>query len=332
LKVLLIYNPNAGHRIFPEYLDYLIGRFQKKGLQLVFHRMDRAYALDNVFAEVVSDKQSYQKIVASGGDGTINQVVNQMIKYDLDMPLGIFPMGTCNDYARQFCPAKSLEKQADIILQDKITYSDVGMVNQKCFINVASMGVIIDAGQKTDNNAKKILGPLAYYLRAVGEVANLEPIRVKISSEEMDFAGEVFFLLVLNGQSAGGFNKIGYMASVNDGLLDVLVLKKCLLVDLPTILFEIINGMHLQNKHILTFKTKHLQIQCEDNVVTDIDGERAGTPPLDISVIPNRLRILTPHQNEPKYAAKHGIAFPGEREIDLREIFKKYWIFPKGKE
>lgn len=332
MKVLLVYNPNAGHRIFAEYLDYLIERFQQKGLQLVFYRMDRSEGLDKVFADVAADRQSYQKIIASGGDGTINQVVNQMIKYDLDIPLGIFPMGTCNDYARQFCPAKSLEKQANIILQDKFTYSDVGMVNQKCFINVASMGVLIDTSQKTDDNAKKILGPLAYYLKAVGGVANLEPIRVKISSEEMNYDGEVLFLLVLNGQSAGGFNKIGYMASVNDGLLDVLVLKKCMLVDLPTILFEIINGLHLQNKNILAFKTKHLEIQCDDVAVTDIDGERAGAPPLDISVLPHRLRVLTPHINEPQYSAKHGLVFPGVGEIDLREMLKKYWVFPKGKE
>lgn len=290
-KVLLIYNPNAGSGMFKSNLDLIMQRFQENGKLVIAIRGAGPALLDQVFTNV--EEEGIEKVIAAGGDGTINQVVNAMMRNQVDLPLAIFPAGTANDFAYYFDLPHDIEGMIDIALREKYTYADVGKANDKYFVNVAAMGFLVDVSQKTDPNIKNTLGVISYYLKGVTEIPNLRPIRVKIKSREFTAEEKIYFMLVMNGRSAGGFKRIAPAAEVNDGLLDVLIFREIPIMDLPPLLFSVLSGQHTENKHVAAFRTKELHIETDQAVGTDVDGEKGPDFPLEIQALPRRLRINT---------------------------------------
>lgn len=294
-KVLLIYNPKSGNGMFPNHLDLIIERFQKERMLIVPIRADSPDLLDEIFRTM--KRENYRKVIAAGGDGTINVVVNAMLKHEVDIPLAIFPAGTANDFAYYFDIPHEIERMIDIALEENYMAADVGCVNGKYFINVAAMGFLVDVSQKTDPTIKNTLGVISYYLKGATELPNLRPIQMKITSDEYTAEEKVFFMLVMNGKSAGGFKRIAPTAEINDGLLDVLIFKEMSILEFGPLLIHVLQGHHTENKNVVAFKTAHLYIESAEQVGTDVDGERGAEFPLDIHIIPGRLRINTLEKN-----------------------------------
>ncbi|MEG1930710.1 MAG: YegS/Rv2252/BmrU family lipid kinase [Anaerovorax sp.] len=290
-KVLLFYNPNAGNGMFKSNLDLIIEKFQKKKMMVIPVRADRRGILNEVFKQM--NQEEFCKIIAAGGDGTINIVVNAMMELDIDLPLAIFPAGTANDFAYYFDLPNKMEEMIQIATEEHYTYADVGKVNDRYFINVAAMGFLVDVSQKTDPNIKNTLGVVSYYLRGVAEIPNLRPIPVKIISEEYTAEEKIYFMLVMNGRSAGGFKRIAPNAEVNDGLLDVMLFKEMPIFEFAPLFINVMQGHHQENKNVKFFQTKRLRIESDQDVGTDIDGEPGAKFPLDIEVLEKRLKIAT---------------------------------------
>ena len=216
-----------------------------------------------------------------------------MIRNNINLPLAIFPSGTANDFAYYFDIPHTIDKMIKIALDENYTYSDVGRVNGKYFVNVAALGFLVDVSQKTDPNIKSTLGVMSYYLRGVTEIPNLKPITVKITSQEYTSEDKIYFMLVMNGRSAGGFKRIAPKAEINDGLLDVMMFKEMPIRDLAPLLINIMTGQHQENKNVVFFQTKKLQIESDQQVGTDVDGEKGCDFPLSIDVLTKRLMINT---------------------------------------
>lgn len=290
-KVLLIYNPNSGNGLFKSNLDRIIEKFQKKRMMVIPIRTDKPAYLNEVFREVKN--QGFCKVIAAGGDGTINIVVNAMINNEVDLPLAIFPAGTANDFAYYFDIPHDIESMVKVALEENYTYADVGKVNDRYFVNVAAMGFLVDVSQKTDPAIKNTLGIMSYYLKGVSEVPKLQPLPITIRSEEYSAQEKMYFMLVMNGRSAGGFKQIGANAEINDGLLDVILFRELPLTELPVLLVNFMQGHHTQNKNVVYFKTNKVHLESDRAIGTDIDGEKGCEFPLDIRCIPRKLRINT---------------------------------------
>lgn len=294
-KVLLFYNPHSGNGMFKNNLDLIIGRFQNAGYVVVPIRADKGNVIDNVFEFM--DQTQFAQVVAAGGDGTINICVNAMIRNNIDLQLTVMPAGTANDFAYYFDLPHDINAMLDIAIEGKYTYADVGKVNNKYFINVAAMGMLVDVSQKTDPNLKNTLGVLSYYLKGLTEVTNLKPIPVKLTSNEYTGEENMYFILVMNGRSAGGFKKISPNAEVDDGLLDVMLFKEMPILEFGPLLLNILQGNHQENKNVIYFKTDNLVIESTEVVSTDIDGEKGEKFPLHFSVLPKKLRVSTLYQD-----------------------------------
>ena len=307
MKVKLIYNPVSGNGTFKNHIDYIIERFQQKGYQIEPYRIDKRENIDGMLSSM--KQQEYKKILVAGGDGTINQVVNSLLKNNIDLPIGIFPAGTANDFAQYFNLPQDIEEIVEILLRDNYTLSDVGLANDKYFINVASLGVLIDISQKTNPDLKNTLGVLAYYLNCIIELPKLKTVSVRITSNEINYDGEVLFMLVMNGRSAGGFHKIAPCASINDGLLESFIFLKCPIYELASLFMAVINGDHINHPNVIHFSTKELRIESDSNVGTDIDGEKGAEFPLNIKLLPNKLKIITRYNNEDSSKEKRTIEF-----------------------
>ena len=223
-KVLLFYNAYSGNGMFKNNLDHMIEKCQAKGLQVMTIRAQLGVQIDKALESM--DQEEYSRIIACGGDGTLNICVNSMIRNNIHLPLGILPAGTANDFAYYFELPSDIEKAMDIALGDKTTKADVGKVNEKYFINVAALGNMVDVSQKTDPYVKNAIGPLAYYLKAATELNQVHPINVKLTTPEKVYEEEIFFMTVCNGESAGGFRKLSPGSKMNDGKLDVIAFRK----------------------------------------------------------------------------------------------------------
>lgn len=294
-KILLIYNPNAGNGMFKSNLDLIVEKFQEKGKLVVPVRGAVPALLDKVFAS--ARKEKITKVVAAGGDGTINQVVNAMMRSGCDVPLAIFPAGTANDFAYYFDLPHDIEGMIDVALSEHYTYADVGKANEKYFVNVAALGFLVDVSQKTDPNIKNTLGVISYYLKGMSEIPNLRPISVKVQTNGETINEKIYFMLIMNGRSAGGFKRIAPAAEVNDGLLDVMMFKEMSVLDLPPLLFNVLVGDHTENENVVSFRTDKLYIEADQEVGTDVDGETGPDLPIAIELLPRAIRICTGRDN-----------------------------------
>ncbi len=218
LRTLLIYNPWAGGgKGFTNKLDYLIHRFQEAGQPITPFRLNHLDSLPRLFQELPAG--DFAKVLIAGGDGTVHHCINTMLKHHWNPHVGIYPAGTANDFFQNLGLPKSIEKLTDILIAGQTRCCDIGQANQQYFINVASLGFFIDISQRTDPKLKSNLGVFAYYMRGIEELSNLHPAPIKITSPAYSHEVEVYFLLAMNGQSAGGFKRMAPRAAITDGLL-----------------------------------------------------------------------------------------------------------------
>ena len=298
-KVILFYNPTAGNGMFKNNLDKIIDRYQNAGYTVIPLRASKQRGINEFLAELDHDtyQEEYAQILAAGGDGTINVCVNAMITNDIDLPLAIMPAGTANDFAYSFNIPNEIDGMLDIALGGNYTYSDVGIVNGRYFINVAAIGQVVDVSQKTDPALKNSIGVLAYYLKGLSEVPSLKPIKVKITTDEKVYREKMYFMVLMNGKSAGGFKKISPNSEVNDGSLDVMLFRNMTFAEMPSLFIKILHGKHPESKKVLHLQTSRLTLESEVDLPTDIDGEHGQTLPLNFSVLHNRLKISTLEDN-----------------------------------
>jgi len=288
-KVKLIYNPYSGENLIISKLDTVISIHQQAGYIVVPYRIKKDQSILVAFEDIKDGDYSY--ILVAGGDGTVDSVVNAMAKSGISLPIAILPVGTANDFAKFLGIPFDISKACKQIINSHVTTVDLGSINDKYFINVASTGLFTDVSQKTDVNLKNTIGKLAYYLKGIEELPNFRRLKVKIESNEMSFDDEMYFLLIFNGKTAGNFN-LATRASATDGLLDVIVFKAIPIYELIPLFIKVLRGEHLNSDHVLYFKTDNLFIECEENIVTDIDGEKGPDFPLEIKCIKGGLKIL----------------------------------------
>lgn len=288
-KVLLFYNPRSGDGMFKNNLDKIVDHFQENQQIVIPVRADDNTDIADIL--MTMNQEEYSKIIAAGGDGTINIVVNAMMKTGCDLPIAIFPAGTANDYAHYFNIPTDLDGMLEIATEDYYVTADIGRCNQRYFVNVAAIGSVIDVSQKTDSSMKNALGIFAYYLKGLSELRALKPVRVTITADDRSFTESIFFMVVLNGTSAGGFRKLGVNSAVNDGVFDVIIFRETKFAELPLLVFDVLQGKHPDNDHVLYFQTSRIRIDSEEQISTDVDGEIGEPLPLDIQIIPKRIRI-----------------------------------------
>ena len=288
-KILLYYNAFSVSGVFRNNLDHIIDRCQKLGYQVVPVRAAHGVVINRVFETL--RQEEYSRILVAGGDGTMNTCVNAMVRHDIHLPIGLLPAGTANDFAYYFELPSDLDLQLDVALGTKTTKADVGKVNNKCFINVCAMGALVDVSQKTDPNLKNALGSLAYYLKALTELPQVHPIAVRLTTPERVYNEEIYFMVVMNGESAGGFRKLSPQSSMDDGKLDVIAFRKMPIMEFGPLLFEVVNGKHPENKNVLYFQTPELTIESNEHMDTDVDGEHGEDLPLHFSMLRRRLDV-----------------------------------------
>ena len=289
MKVKFIYNPYSGENLILSKLDKVISLHQEAGYTVVPYRITAGEDVGVALSDIKDG--NYKYILIAGGDGTVDSVVNAMAKSGISLPIGILPVGTANDFSKFLGMPSDVEEACKQILSSEVKSVDLGSINDKYFVNVASTGLFTDVSQKTDVNLKNTIGKLAYYLKGLEELPNFRKLHVNILSKEVEFDGEMYLLLVFNGATAGNFN-LATRADACDGLLDIIMFKAVQIYELLPLFIKVLKGEHLDSNKVLYFKTDYLKVECHEDIVTDIDGEKGPDFPLEIKCIKGGLKIL----------------------------------------
>jgi diacylglycerol kinase (ATP) len=288
-RAKLVYNPYSGDRSFRYKLDAVIDNLQKGGYEVTPYR---TLSVNGIY-ESIKTSNDYDCIIASGGDGTINHVINAMIENNIYVPVGIIPSGTANDFAGHLGIPKKITQACDIITQGKTTYIDIGKINDRYFVNVAAGGLLTDVSQKIDINLKNTLGKMAYYIKGIEQIPNFRPMHITIKHQNKIIEESVYLFVILNGSTAGGF-KLAPDSTANDETLNLVAIKSCNLVELFNLFIKMLKGEHLGSNSIIYLRGKEFIIECDHDVETDVDGEAGPSFPLHIRISNKKLKVFVP--------------------------------------
>lgn len=290
-KIRLVYNKSAGQNRFREYLDEIIGMFCERGFEVSVFRASKENSLEEYIKDTPEDTYG---IVIAGGDGTINKAVNAMMKNNIKVPLGIIPAGTSNDFAKHInMPADYIES-VEKILKWNIEDVDVGKVNDSYFINVLSAGLYASTSYKTDKRLKDTFGQLSYFLTAATQTFKYIPIEIKIETGNAVIVEKAAVFIIFNGSSVGRINKFSDESSVQDGMLDMVIIRDCKFNELLRLAGEIQDRTFLSDENVVylreaKFKITKLEGKCDK---PDVDGDEGPDFPLNVECIEKGLKMF----------------------------------------
>lgn len=292
-NVIFIYNPISGEGEIVTYLDQINAIYQKHGYIVTYLRISRDTGYKSL--QQLVETLTPAHILIAGGDGTINRIVNFMRNQHLTTPIAVLPTGTANDFAAMLSMPNNPLKALRAIINGKESKIDLGKVGERYFVNVLSCGLMCDVSQRTPTVLKNTLGKVAYYFSSISELPNFRRMKISIESQELSYNGQCLLVMIFNGRSAGAF-KMAQNASIQDGMLDVLIIKGDNIVYTIGTLFHFLfqrKGNYPDD--VVYFRTNKLKVSLDgENVATDIDGEEGGGFPLEVECLYRNLNVILP--------------------------------------
>lgn len=231
-------------------------------------------------------------VVACGGDGTVNEVVNGL--EGTSVGLGIIAAGTANDFARQVGIPEDPSAAMDIVLRHKPVVIDTAAMNGRRFLNVSSAGVGAEATAETPPDAKASLGPVAYFISGLRKLAGLEPSRALFEAPQFRFEGEFLLFAVGNARATGGGTLVTPRASVRDGLLDVCIVEAMPRGDFAKLALRFKRGEHLEDDRVRYLQVPWVRVRSRDPMTVNVDGESSELRDAHYEARPRDLLVHLP--------------------------------------
>lgn len=288
-KLILVYNPVSGDAFFKYQLDDIIEKFLYHHCVIIPFRTskDNLVMLASLVGSIAADG-----VVVAGGDGTVSQVINILLQQNIDLPVGIIPRGTSNDFASHTGLGEDLDSYIAAIAQGAVMPVDVGKINGQYFLNVASAGLLTSVAHSVDSALKNILGKIAYYLKGLGELPHFRSLKMTIRADGRVIEEELFLFMILNSGTVGSIANL-IPARIDDGKLDLLIVKQCGIPELMTLLISLLTSKNpAQHRSVIYLQARHIAIDCSETVESDVDGELGPNLPLEITAVSGRLNIF----------------------------------------
>ncbi|MCY9165907.1 diacylglycerol kinase [Bacillus atrophaeus] len=294
-RARIIYNPTSGRELFKKNLAQVLQKFEQAGYETSTHAT--TCAGDATHAAKEAALREFDLIIAAGGDGTINEVVNGLAPLDRRPTLGIIPVGTTNDFARALgIPREDILKAADTVIEGVARPIDIGLVNGQYFINIAGGGRLTELSYDVPSKLKTMLGQLAYYLKGMEMLPSLRPTEVEIEYDGKLFHGEIMLFLVTLTNSVGGFEKLAPDSSLNDGMFDLIILKKANLAEFIRVASLALRGEHINDQHIIYTKANRVKINVSEKMQLNLDGEYGGMLPGEFVNLYRHIHVVMPKE------------------------------------
>lgn len=300
MRIKVIYNPQAGRKTAQKQLERIIGKLLLEGIARTVDVTASTHRGNARETAAALSPGAYHLVLACGGDGTINEVVNGLMESRCGIPLAILAAGTSNDFAYSMHLPDGADEFCDMVRAGYYRAIDVGRANKQYFINVAAFGMFTEVSHKTDQEAKNRFGKLAYYMHGLKEAPEqlMSSIPLKVHSAEVSMEGEFHICLIANSMSVGSIRRLMLHADVSDGRFDVLLVKKKgLMLPLAEIISRLLaHEVDKDDPQTLYFQTTHIEFDSplRDQIELDLDGDEAESLPLTIDILPGAIQLLLP--------------------------------------
>jgi diacylglycerol kinase (ATP) len=243
-------------------------------------------------------RKGCELIIAAGGDGTLNEVVNGIGENLGAAQVGLIPLGTGNDFARSIGVPTDLEAAIDLIRAGTTRAVDLVRVSSdelRYFVNVSAGGFSGLVDEKLTPEMKKTWGPLAYLRSAAAAWPDLRAYRTTLAfDDDESLMLELYNVVVANGRYVGGGTLVAPEAEIDDGLLDVVLIPKRPAPELAVAMAQIALGTHLSNKTIVFRRAAKLTVNSKPGMWFNVDGELVGNEPARFEIVPRGLRFIAP--------------------------------------
>ncbi|WP_191556485.1 diacylglycerol kinase [Metabacillus idriensis] len=292
-RARIIYNPTSGREAFKKQLPEVLQKFEIAGYETSCHAT--TCEGDAIQAARDAGERGFDLVIAAGGDGTVNEVVNGLADLEERPQLGVIPVGTTNDFARAIgIPRDNILTAVDSILAGEARAIDIGRVNGHYFVNIAGGGRLTELTYEVPSKLKTVLGQLAYYLKGIEMLPSIRPAEVEIEYDGKLFKGEIMLFLVSLTNSVGGFEKLAPDSKLNDGMFDLLILKKANLADFIRVASLALRGEHISDSNIIYTTANRVKVTSAQKMQLNLDGEYGGDLPGEFVNMYRHIDVLMP--------------------------------------
>lgn len=274
MKLLFVFNPRSGKGLIREHLVDIVDVMVKAGYEVTIYTTQ---AQGDAIKKIKEEAKNYDRVVCSGGDGTLDEVVTGMQQSEVNVPIGYIPAGSTNDFANSLGIPKDMVEAARVAVGDKPFPCDVGYFNGDTFVYVAAFGIFTEVSYKTPQQLKNVLGHAAYILEGAKQLHDIPSFTMQVEHDGEVFQDKFIFGMVTNSISVGGFKGMtGDDVKLDDGVFEVTLIKSPRNpIELNRILASLTNLID-DTDLIYTFKTNDLHIISKDKVAWTLDGEFGG--------------------------------------------------------
>lgn len=270
-KVLVLINPNSGKKNSKESVLDALNVFSANNYQMEIYLSQKPMDVTHYIKE---NGKRFDVVAVFGGDGTLNEATNGLMKLKHKPVISYFPTGTMNDFGTNFGLTNDMKQCANIACVGHIESFDVGKINSRYFNYVAGFGAFCNVSYETKQELKKQIGNMAYIIKALHEIPNLHPYHVKMNLDGKVFEKDLMFGLIINGNRVAGFEMVEQADNTfKDGLFDII------LVEHTPNLLELYNYplgvLHpeLNMKYVERYQVKSIIIESQEKLAWTLDGE-----------------------------------------------------------
>ncbi|MCD8109736.1 MAG: YegS/Rv2252/BmrU family lipid kinase [Clostridiales bacterium] len=290
-RMFFIYNPQSGKGLIRVHLVDILDVFVKAGYEVTVYPTQGKGDATRVVAACADE---FDRIVCSGGDGTLDEVVTGMMQSDSLTPVGYIPAGTTNDFAQSLNIPSNIEESAAIAANGRLFPCDVGEFNDDAFIYVAACGIFTGASYQTNQKLKHILGHAAYVIEGAKQLTDIPSSSyfLEIQANGETVRGEFVYGMISNSLSVGGVkNLVGKDVELDDGLFEVKFIRMPQNpLQINEIMTHLLRPRACDTPYIFSCKTDRVEIHSEIPVPWTLDGEFGGEHK-DVRIVNHCRRI-----------------------------------------
>ena len=274
-RLLFVFNPCSGKAQIKNQLAEIVDTMVKAGYEVTIYPTQCA---GDATEKIKSEAGSYDLIVCSGGDGTLDEVVTGMMHMENKKPLGYIPAGSTNDFASSLGIPKDMVAAAKTTVSGVPFACDIGKFNDDYFVYVAAFGLFTDVSYKTSQEWKNVLGHAAYILEGAKCLHDIPAYRMQVEYNNRCIQDEFIYGMISNSTSIGGFKGMtGKDVLLDDGLFEVTLIKKPRNpMELNEIIAALINLVDDKDM-VYSFKTSEVKFTSVTEIPWTLDGEYGGS-------------------------------------------------------
>ena len=275
-KLLFIYNPKSGTGKIKGKLSDVLDMCVKEGYEVTI-RPTQAHLDAMKYVKEHADK--YDKIICSGGDGTLDEVVKGLLAGGNNIPIGYIPAGSTNDFAGSLGISSFTMKAARAAVYGEPFACDIGKFNDNYFVYVAAFGILTEVSYETDQKVKNVLGHMAYVGEAMRSFspASLKPFHMSIIAGDRMIKDDFIYGMISNSTSIGGMKILPVNEiALDDGEFEVLLVKYPRNIEEINLMISSLLAQDPDPEYIYYFKASHLEIYSDEEISWTLDGENGG--------------------------------------------------------